>query len=344
MDEEVFHAALRKDPGDELTWSALADWLEEDGQTERAELLRLLRRRRTPPALAPCPESARVRELLAAGVKPVTVDLTNSIGMRFVLVLPGTFLMGSPPGEEGRGDYEQQHEVRITRPFWLGTYPVTQGQWKAVMGSNPSYFSREGDGKERVENVSNAELDLFPVESVSWKDAQDFLKKLAALDEAAKNGLQYRLPSEAEWEYACRGGHLIQDSEDGHTLPFHFEQPISSLSSAQANFDGNHPYGGAEVGPYLHRTCKVGSYEPNRLGLYDMHGNVLGWCLDWYGDYLAAPAHDPSGPSGGSHRVRRGGIWYAEAWFCRSASRFCYEPGDRLNGLGFRVALVPAPE
>src|SRR5205085_2732434 len=133
--------------------------------------------------------------------------------------------------------------------FYLGVHQVTQGQWKAVMGSNPSHFGRDGEGKDEVEGVSDADLDLFPVESVSWPDAQDFLKKLAALNEEARNGREYRLPSEAEWEYACRGGHLIEETiKDRHTLPFHFEQPTSSLHSSQANFDRNYPYGGAAKG------------------------------------------------------------------------------------------------
>src|SRR5207248_6430104 len=128
-------------------------------------------------------------------------------------------------------------------------------------------------------------------------------------------------PSEAEWEYSCRGGHVIEEMREKPALPFHFAQPTSSLSSTQANFDGNHPYGGAAKGPYLKRTCKVGSYKPNRLGLYDMHGNVWEWCHDWYGvDYYAkSPKTDPPGPSEGSVRVRRGGGWYLSGQPCRAA-------------------------
>src|SRR5262249_25959854 len=129
----------------------------------------------------------------------VLQSFTNSIGMRFVLVEPGKFLMGSPPGEADRSDDETQHEVTITRAFWMGVCPVTQGQWGAVMGNNPSHFSRVGGGKDRVKDVSDAELDLFPVERVSWQDAQDFLKKLEALNEEVRIGREYRLPSEAEW-------------------------------------------------------------------------------------------------------------------------------------------------
>src|SRR5262249_15153100 len=163
------------------------------------------------------------------------------------------------------------------------------------------------------------ELDLLPVECVSWQDAQDFLKKLAALNEEARNGREYRLPSEAEWEYACRGGHLIQDREDGHTLPFHFEQPTSSLHSSQGDFDRNSPYGGAAEGPSLERPCKVGSYKPNVLGLYDVHGHVWEWCLDWYGEYPDGPVTDPFGPPEGSARVFRGGSGLDGGRYCRSA-------------------------
>jgi eukaryotic-like serine/threonine-protein kinase len=260
------------------------------------------------------------------------LEFKNSIGMGFVLVEPGAFLMGSPRDEEGRSDDETQHEVRINRPFWLGVCPVSQRQWKAVMGSNPAHFSRTGDGKDRVKDVSDAELDLFPVESVSWEDAQDFLKGLTAQNEEARNGRQYRLPSEAQWEYACRGGHLIQDLRDKHTSPFHFDQPTSSLHSTQANFNGN-----------LQRPCKVGSYKPNALGLFDMHGNVWEWCLDWYdADYYEnSPPADPPGPGSGSFRVVRGGCWNLNGRYCRAAYRDWFTPSYRNFILGFRVAAVP---
>jgi formylglycine-generating enzyme required for sulfatase activity len=293
----------------------------------------MLTRPKSPAIAAP---SLRVR-----GGLPQT--FTNSIGMRFVLVEPGTFLMGSPPDEEGRYDDEGQHEVTLTRPFWLGVYQVTQGQWKAVMGSNPSHFSRTGGGKDSVEDVSDADLDLFPVESVSWQDAQAFLKKLAEMQQQASNGHEHRLPTEAEWEYACRGGHLIAEVPDEHTLPFHFERAASSLSSTQANFDGNYPYGGAARGPYLDRPCKVGSYRTNRLGIYDLHGNVWEWCNDWYAaDYYAtSPSDDPPGPDGGSGRAYRGGSWNCGGRNGRAANRYRGSPSNRNFNLGLRVAAVP---
>jgi formylglycine-generating enzyme required for sulfatase activity len=273
---------------------------------------------------------AAVREPMrrTEGPSGTTREFVNSIGMRFVLVKPGKFLMGSPADETQRGSDEHQHEVTITRAFYLGVHPVTQGQWKRVMGDNPAHFSCGG-------NVRDNDLDRFPVESVSWEDAQEFLKKLAALSEEAKSRWGYRLPSEAEWEFACRGG------ADSSPLPFHFDQPSASLSSTQANFAGNPPYGGAASGPSLRRPSKVGSYEPNRLGLYDMHGNVWEWCHDWYGLYPSSPATDPPGPADGSDRVVRGGSWSDDGRNCRAAVRVKGAPSFRNYDLGFRAAAVP---
>jgi formylglycine-generating enzyme required for sulfatase activity len=252
--------------------------------------------------------------------------------MRFVLVQPGTFLMGSPWSEACRENDERQHEVTITRAFYLGACPVTQGQWKAVMGTNPSYFSRTGKGKESVKDVSDPDLDLFPVEQTSWQDV---------VSEEAGAGRDYRLPTEAEWEYACRGGHLIPDVGGKHTLPFHFDQPCASLSSHQANFNGNFPYGGADEGPSRGRPRAVGSYKPNRLGLYDLHGNVWEWCSDWYGDYPDGPSSDPCGPPDGLGRVFRGGSWYSFGEGCRAAHRVNNGPTRWNFNLSFRVAAVP---
>jgi uncharacterized protein (TIGR02996 family) len=336
MNEDAFHRVLLDDPGDELTWSALADWLEDDGQTPRAELLRLTRRMLPTPVSQRGEMPRRYSELLAAGARPVIVRGVNPIGMRFALVPAGRFLMGSPPDEQGRNKDEQLHEVEITRPFWLGACPVTQGQWRAVRGNTPSYFSKSGGGKNLVKNVSDSDLDLFPVERVSWEDAQDFLKKLNALAAGKKGGVKYRLPTEAEWEYSCRGGAGVQ-------YPFVLARPGASLCSTQANFDGRHPYGGARQGPHLERPCKVGSYESNPFGLYDVHGNVWEWCADWYAEdyYAKSPPKNPSGPDGGSRRVIRGGCWYKPGRDCRAAYRIKYSPSDRGDLLGFRVAAVP---
>jgi formylglycine-generating enzyme required for sulfatase activity len=248
-------------------------------------------------------------------------QVVNSIGMKLALIPAGKFLMGSLPDEKGRSGDEEQHEVEITKPFYLGVYEVTQGQYQQVMGKNPAGFTKEkGGGPDH------------PVENVSWQDTQDFCKKLSALEKERAAGRVYRLPTEAEWEYACRGGAR-------ENTPFHFGK---SLSSTQANFDGNSPFGDAPEGPYLRKTRAVGSYQPNAFGLFDMHGNVWEWCADWYGAtyYKQGPRQDPSGPPEGSVRVFRGGGWYNHGQRCRSAIRNGFAPYDRVDYLGFRVALV----
>jgi formylglycine-generating enzyme required for sulfatase activity len=255
--------------------------------------------------------------------------MVNSIGMKFALIPAGTFLMGSPPGEKQRSKDEEQHEVTLTRPFYLGVFPVTQAQWQAIMGSNPSYFCATGEGKDEVRGMRT---DDFPVEQVSWEDVMDFLKKLAALKEEREAGREYRLPTEAEWEFACRGG-------AAEYQVFHYG---NSLSSTQANYNGSYPYGGASEGPYLERTSEVGAYEPNGFGLFDMHGNVWEWCSDWYDTdyYKTSPRRDPAGPAEGTSRVLRGGSWDCFGQRCRSAWRNGTEPTNRYAYLGFRVVLV----
>jgi uncharacterized protein (TIGR02996 family) len=333
--EAVFLAALHAEPNDEATWLALADWLEEDGQADRAELVRLVRRLRPLPVMEVTPERAasedRVAALLNAGVQPVVPEVVNSIGMRLALIPPGRFRMGSPSSEkERKKDEGPAHEVELTRPFYLGVFPVTQGQWLRVMGDNPSCFCATGEGKEAVAGMDTGD---FPVEQVSWEDAQAFLAKLTARPEEKGKGWKYRLPSEAEWEYACRAG-------ASSSTPFCFG---GSLSSAQANFSGEHPYGGAEEGPSLRRTCPAGSYRPNAWGLFDMHGNVWEWCEDWYTEGYDgnSPAQDPLGPSNGSGRVIRGGGWFNFGQNCRAAFRREGTPSSRDCHLGFRVAAVP---
>jgi uncharacterized protein (TIGR02996 family) len=333
--EAAFLQALHADPTDETTWLALADWLEEDGQGERAELVRLVRRLRTLPVMRRTKERARledrVAELLNAGVRPVVPEVVNSIGMRLALIPPGRFRMGSPDDEEGRKEDEGPlHEVEITRPFYLGVFPVTQGQWQTVMGSNPSYFSATGGGNEKVKGLDTSD---FPVEQVSWEDAQTFLARLSVLPEEKSAGRLYRLPSEAEWEYCCRGG-------ASSSTAFCFG---NSLASTQANFNGNYPYGGAAKGPNLRRTCSVGSYRPNALGLHDMHGNLGEWSADWYSPtyYGKSPPKDPPGPSSGSGRLIQGGSWFHVGQRCRPAFRHGYSPSRRDRYVGFRVAAVP---
>jgi uncharacterized protein (TIGR02996 family) len=330
MNEQTFLQALCTDCTDELAWQALADWLEEDGQTQRAELLRLVRRLRAlglKRTKERGPLVERVIDMLSAGVRPVVPEVVNSVGMRLALIPPGRFLMGSQTG--GSNEERPRHRVEITRPFYMGVHQVTQAQWQAIMGDNPSYYAATGEGRDEVVGL---DTDDFPVDSVSWDDTQSFLRRLSVQPQEVQARHVYRLPSEAEWEYACRAG--------TSTL-FHFGD---SLSATQANFDGNHPFGDeGKKGPYLERPCPVGSYPPNAVGLYDMHGNVWEWCADWYGNdyYKNSPKKDPQGPAEGSKHMFRGGSWYYVGWYCRSATREATF-GHRPNGQGFRVVMVPA--
>jgi formylglycine-generating enzyme required for sulfatase activity len=241
-------------------------------------------------------------------VKPAALPetVTNSIGMQFQLIKPGTFLMGSPESESGRSDGEVQHQVTLTRPYYLGVYPVTQEEYERVMGSNPSHFK----GKRH------------PVDSVSWEDAMAFIAKLNALPSEKSLGRLYRLPTEAEWEYACRAG---------TTTAYSFgDYPV---------YLGNYAWFGEG---FIGSTHPVGNKQPNQWGLYDMHGNVREWCADWYGDYPNTAVTDPTGPTGGLSRVDRGGSWFYGAAHCRSAVRFGFDPSFRDDGNGFRVALSPS--
>lgn len=266
--------------------------------------------------------------LIAQGTargRDASKEIANSIEMKLVLIPAGKFVMGSPTGEAERNTNEDQHEVAITRPFYLGVHTVTQRQFLKVMGKNPSFFQpRNGGGLEH------------PVEQVRWGDAREFCKRLSALTEEKKAGRTYRLPSEAEWEYACRAG---------TTTTFNVGD---TLSSKQANFNGNFPYGRAEKGPFLGKTAKVGSYPANAWGLYDMHGNVLQWCNDWYDPdyYKKSPKDNPKGPEKGVAAtgfgsnffvVVRGGCWLDEGRACRSARRFRLQQSEPYRWTGFRV-------
>jgi formylglycine-generating enzyme required for sulfatase activity len=239
------------------------------------------------------------------------------LGMKFVPLAKGTFYMGWN-GEKGSA-----RKTEIKEDFEIAIHTVTQGQWQEVMGKNPSWFSRDGGVKDVVKGFKGEDLKQFPVEMVSWEDAQEFIKKLNAKEKG--RGYWYRLPSEAEWEYACRGG---ATSEEECSCHFYLDKPTNDLSSKQANFNGDYPYGKGEQGPYLRRPTKVSSYAPNKLGLYDMHGNVWQWCEDLW---------EP----GASYRVIRGGSWSRVAGGCRAASRSWRTPGNRDYDLGFRLARVP---
>jgi uncharacterized protein (TIGR02996 family) len=255
----------------------------------------------------------------AARTRPDGSRLVNSIGMELVRIPAGTFLMGSPRDEAGRNTDEWlRRPVTLTRPFYLGAYAVTQRQFETVMGDNPSDF---GPGRGGGPN--------HPVEGVSWHRAVEFCRRLSALPAEKAAGRVYRLPTEAEWEHACRAG---------TTTPFHCGH---TLSPADATFDGNYPYEKSPRGNFLNRTTPVGCYEPNGFGLYDMHGNVWEWCADWYDEHESdrtKPLTDPAGPPSGTRKVLRGGSWFHGGSPSRSAYRYANSPGQQTRWNGFRVA------
>ena len=230
-------------------------------------------------------------------------DITNSLGMPFRLIPPGEFTMGSPNSEQDRDTDETQHPVRISKPFYLGSTEVTQGQYKKLLGKNPSYFKSADN----------------PVEGVSYADVIEFCQKLSSLIKEKNAGRVYRLPTEAEWEYACRAGTKTAYSYGDD--PSQLDDYACFLS-------------------YSSRTESVGKKEPNLFGLYDMHGNVWEWCQDWKGDYPTVLATDPTGPKKGSYRVVRGGSWCNRATSCRGAFRRGTIPSSRSRELGFRVAMT----
>ncbi|MDB4663166.1 formylglycine-generating enzyme family protein [bacterium] len=261
-------------------------------------------------SVAPTPTEEPSKEVSVAPTtteEPITIPGLN---LEMMPIPAGTFLMGSPNDEEGRDNDEGLHTVTITKPFWLGKTEVTQALWKAVMGNNPSRFM--GDD--------------LPVEKVSWTDAVAFCEKLNEMKrDTLPAGYHYTLPMEAQWEYACRAGTITQFSYGNDTG---YSQLGSYVWCGDNSSSGTHP---------------VGEKLPNDWGLYDMHGNVWEWCLDWYGEYPGGSITDPQDPQSGTYRVLRGGGWGSHARFCRSALRNGYGPGDTSRDLGFRVALTTVP-
>ena len=285
-------------------------------------------------------------------VVETSIITSKSTGMKLKLIPAGTFQMGSPETEESRTEWESPtNTVEITRPFYMGIYEVTQEEYERVMGVNPSYFSSGGRGSERVHGL---ETRRFPAEQVRWYDAIDYCNQLSVLDgytpyyqlsNVDRNGgfIQsadvepgkgngYRLPTEAEWEYACRAN---------TTTPFHFGE---FSDGNQANVNGNQPYGSNLPGHYLQRTTTVGTYQSNEFGLFDMHGNVNEWCFDvadfaLYGSRTGV-TKDPVvlGDAREKHMIR-GGSWSTVPVFSRSAMRGCNTPNNVIDCDGFRVVL-----
>ncbi|MDO4585390.1 MAG: formylglycine-generating enzyme family protein [Planctomycetia bacterium] len=234
------------------------------------------------------------------------VKTIDGIDYAFRWCPAGEFMMGSPEDELGREEGETQHRVTLTKGFWMLETEVTQEMWKSVMGNNPSHFKGSN----------------LPVERVSWEDCQDFCQKLRS------QGLNVQLPTEAQWEYACRAG-TTTSLNNGKNI-------TTSKVDICDNLD--------EVGWYLYggmdsRSHPVGQKKPNAWGLYDMHGNVLEWCQDWSGDYPSGSVTDPTGPTSGTYRVSRGGCWLNSVRFCRSAPRCNFRPSARNNYLGLRLIL-----
>ncbi|HEU4394235.1 MAG TPA: formylglycine-generating enzyme family protein [Planctomycetota bacterium] len=249
-------------------------------------------------------------------------------GLRFCWCPPGRFLMGSPPTEPERRPGEDQVEVTLRRGFWMAKFETTQGDWKRVVGALPGAPTTE-----------LPEADDLPVGNVNFAEAEEFCRALTGIGRRSGDlpeGWEVRLPTEAQWEYACRAGTTTATAFG------------DALSSRQANFKGK-PYNGAESGPSLGRAAKVGSYPANPWGLHEMHGNTYEWCRDWAHarlpggvdpDLRDARSTATPNDAGDLSRIRRGGCWADDGWPCRSAFRLRFEPERRWDHIGFRVAVV----
>ncbi|HIJ39962.1 MAG TPA: SUMF1/EgtB/PvdO family nonheme iron enzyme [Deltaproteobacteria bacterium] len=236
---------------------------------------------------------------------------TNRLGMKFVLISPGTFEMGLLSDGQNQTNGAAPHRVVLTKGFYMQETEVSQGQWKALMGADPSFFKNCGGD--------------CPVEQVSWNETQVFIEKLNDLEKTDV----YRLPTEAEWEYACRAG---------TKTPFSFGE---CLSTAHANYCGHYPLDGCEKGLYREKPVSMKEFSPNEWGLTGMYGNVWEWCQDWFGPYSGGVLTDPKGPSSGKLRVFRGGGWNSYAKACRSGNRGGAEPAKYFANLGFRLVKEP---
>jgi len=277
----------------------------------------------------------------AAGKFGVPVAMTNSIGMRFVLIPPGTFQMGSADSaEEVRAkcigvtanpdwaeDEHPVHEVTFTRPFYMGIHEVDAKRLEMV-APRPSETKEQKTANQKRRRGDPRARTPIPALNVWWPEAVQFCEELSQ-----REGRTYRLPTEAEWEYACRAG---------TTTPFHYGE---IMFTNQVNCNCYFPYGekakATDSWDRRRKAMQPGSFPPNAWGLHDMHGNVAEWCADWYGAYSAEEQADPKGPSSGTERVVRGGSWYNSPAVCRSAKRAANAPTDSAGGIGFRVVVEP---
>ena len=277
----------------------------------------------------------------------IPAQFTNSLGIRFVLIPPGEYEMGLTQEQVDKNTGElsprvpnvtdcPRHRVRVTKAFYLATVEVTQSAYQAVMGSNPSHYSASGPGKDAISGLDAARL---PVESLTAADAEEFCRKLSELADEAQRGRNYRLPTEAEWEYSCRAGTttLFWTGDKRSSL-----QGAANLAdlSLQKQGTGSHPPEAWD--DTFAMTAPVGSFQPNPFGLFDMHGNVWEWCADWYAAdyYPSGPTDNPPGPSFGQIKVARGGCWDAGSYFAFSAYRLGTAPASAPY-IGFRLACDP---
>jgi formylglycine-generating enzyme len=263
--------------------------------------------------------------LAATSVQPDGIEGSRAGDQRTIACVklcwcpPGKFTMGSPPSEPDRRPGEDQVDVTLTRGFWAGKYEVTQGDWKRVVGKLPGDLTAE-----------LPEGDNYPVGNVNFAEAEAFCRKLTEVARASgelPEGWEFRLPTEAQWEYACRAGTTTATSFGDR------------LGRRQANVKGK-PYNGGEAGPSLGKAAAVGSYPANPWGLHDMHGNTFEWCRDWYHPRLSGGVDPDLYAKKATSRVRRGGAWTDDGWPCRSACRLRFEPERRYDHIGFRVVAV----
>lgn len=285
--------------------------------------------------------SAPFQATLAAGPMPAAASISADfagkkagqqqtvVGIKLCWCPPGRFEMGSPLSEPERRPFETQVSVTITRGFWIAAYETTQADWKRVAGKLPGELTKE-----------LPEGDELPLGNVSFAEAENYCAKLTEVAREAgalPSGWEFRLPTEAQWEYACRAGTTTATSFG------------KSIGSKQANIKGDKPYNGGELGPTLGRAARVGSYPANPWGLYDVHGNTCEWCRDWFHwrypggvdpDLHDAKATATKNGTGDYSRSRRGSCWADDAWASRSAFRQRFEPERRYDHIGFRVVLV----